>query len=388
MPGQKNMVIEEREAVRGLVAVDGRLFPLRSVRLEARVGGGMSATTLFQDYANPYADPLDVIYTLPLPADGAVTGYTIRLGDRVVRGTIERREAATKRYREALIEGRTAGLLEQERSDTFTQNLGCLPPGVPVRIEIEVIHPCALEKSAPGAGCEWEYRFPTVVGIRYEGEPGRVPEAAALDVPRADDRGVPVRLEARIALLDGAPERLSPRCPDGAVDVSFDGRSSLVVFGPSRLDRDLVLRWKASEAAVGASLIEGTGLQGDTGRYALLTLTPPAVVEASFPRDVTFLLDVSGSMCGAPLAHAKKIVHAMLDSLTPRDRFEILAFSTSTRDVTGGLVEASEAALRSARKGLDALQAMGGTEMSRAIERALEARREESQRQVVLVTDG
>src|SRR5262249_21136109 len=101
-----------------------------------------------------------------------------------------------------------------------------------------------------------------------------------------------------------------------------------------------------------------------------------------------FLLDVSGSMCGAPLAHAKKIVHAMLDSLTPRDRFEILAFSTSTRDVTGGLVEASEAALRSARKGLDALQAMGGTEMSRAIERALEVRREESQRQVVLVTDG
>jgi hypothetical protein len=111
-------------AATGLVAVDGRTFPLTSTRLRGRAAGGVAFTTLSQEYANPHAEPLEVLYTLPLPADGAVIGYTIRLGARVVRGEIERREAARDRYLRALEEGRTAGLLEQERADTFTQTLG------------------------------------------------------------------------------------------------------------------------------------------------------------------------------------------------------------------------------------------------------------------------
>ena len=69
-----------------------------------------------------------MIYTLPLPADGAVLGYVIRVGDRVIRGEIERRERAEARYREALYEGRTGGLLEQDRADTFQQRFGNPPP--------------------------------------------------------------------------------------------------------------------------------------------------------------------------------------------------------------------------------------------------------------------
>ena len=74
----------------GLVAVDGRTYPLQAVRLEARAEGGVAGTTLTQTYENPYDEPLEVLYTLPLPADGAVVGYAIHLGPRVIRGEVRK----------------------------------------------------------------------------------------------------------------------------------------------------------------------------------------------------------------------------------------------------------------------------------------------------------
>src|SRR6059036_1376677 len=78
----------------GLVSVDGRTYPLKSARLEARAEGGIAATTFTQTYGNPYEEPLEVLYTLPLPASGAVVGYSIRFGKRVIRGEVRRRAEA------------------------------------------------------------------------------------------------------------------------------------------------------------------------------------------------------------------------------------------------------------------------------------------------------
>ncbi len=68
-----------------LVSVDGKRYPLESAYLLARAEGGMAMSTLAQTFANPYAEPLEVVCTMPLPADGAVLGYTITIGERVVR---------------------------------------------------------------------------------------------------------------------------------------------------------------------------------------------------------------------------------------------------------------------------------------------------------------
>src|SRR5438046_9230184 len=95
----------------GLVSVDGRTYPLKSAQLEARAEGGIAATTFTQTYGNPYEEPLEVLYTLPLPASGAVVGSSIRLGKRVIRGEVRRRAEAQEEYRRARLAGRTAGSL-------------------------------------------------------------------------------------------------------------------------------------------------------------------------------------------------------------------------------------------------------------------------------------
>ena len=124
-----------------LVTTDGRALPLRATRLVAHGAGGVATVKVVMTFANPFAEVLQVRYQLPLPADGAVAGFAFTLGDRRIQGQVDRRAAARERFERALVEGRTAGLLEQERSALFTQELGNLPPGAEVVAEVDVDQP-------------------------------------------------------------------------------------------------------------------------------------------------------------------------------------------------------------------------------------------------------
>ena len=370
MPGLHAMKVPSAPRGATLVSVDGRTYPLEAARVEAEASGGIACSRLVQTYRNPYAEPLEVVYTLPLPADGAVIGYSMRLGSRVIRGEVRSREEAKAAYEKALFEGRSAALLEQDRDDTFAQRLGSLPAGEAAEITIEVMHPLAFLLDVGELGPQWEYRFPTVVGVRYQGTAGRVPDADRLDVDRsAQVSGIPTRIELTLTTIDdaGASKRRVEAMP---------------------LDRDLVVRWAAGGAAVGAHLVEGPGLPGDDGRYGMLTITPPRVPDATFARDLTILIDASGSMSGRPIAWAKDVAAGVLRTLGEGDRFELIAFSGQPRSLTGGIIPANERSLGAALDELTRLQAGGGTEMADAVVRALQPLRPDSQHQVVLITDG
>jgi Ca-activated chloride channel homolog len=372
-----------------LVAVDGCIYPLRSAAIIARAEGGLALTTLAQEFHNPHLEPLEVRYTLPLPADGAVVGYAIRIGERVIRGEVERRQAAEKAFVEALAEGREAGLLEQDRDDTFTQRLGSIPPGQDVRVEIDVLH---LLDFVPSQGEDrplWEYRFPTVVGVRYQGAPGRVEDAERLDVHRAGEGEIPTRINLDLTLADGPPAALAVVSTTHDIACSEkEGLSRVSLRAGARLDRDLVVAWNACAERSGVRLVEGPGLAGDDGRYGLMTLTPPAITTSALPRDLTVLLDASGSMDGDPLEVAKQVVTDLIASLEPDDRFEVIAFSNDSRSLTGGLKKATCEHRAQALRSLASLPAGGATEMAHAVIEAIQPLRDDSQRQVVLVTDG
>jgi Ca-activated chloride channel family protein len=319
-----------------------------------------------------------------------VIGYDIVVGERRIRGEVRPREEALAEYRDALFEGRLASLLEQERDDTFSQRLGSVPPGTAVHVDVRVLQPLGVVVAARGEGPRWEYRFPSVAGVRYHGEPGRVPDREKIDPDRVQGGGIPARIGLALELADGDPQELSAESTSHALAVSSSesGSTRVALTESARLDRDVVVRWRAATTEASLRVLEGSGLPGDPGRYALLTLTPPAVPATVLPRDLTLLLDASGSMSGPPLAAAQRIAIALLRTLTPQDRFDVLAFSTSVRRLTRGLRAADAGAVADACAAIGRLEAEGGTEMRKAVTEALAPLREDAQRQVVLVTDG
>src|SRR6185436_2952344 len=92
-------------------------------------------------------------------------------------------------------------------------------------------------------------------------------------------------------------------------------------------NRDFELSWTlAAGAAPQAAMFTQT--RGDT-EYALLMVVPPqptASERAAFerlPRETILVIDTSGSMQGVSIQQARAALEMALDTLTPRDRFNV-----------------------------------------------------------------
>lgn len=372
-----------------LVTPDGRPLPLRGVTLRAQARAGLARVALTQRFVNPYCEALRVTYLVPLPADGVLAGYAFRIGDRRVVGEVDRVAAARRRFEEALLEGHTAGLIEQDRPDLFTLELGNVPPGAEVTAELAIDQPLAWLDE-----CAWEWRFPTVVAPRYQGAPDRVPDADRVTVDVAEG-GVDVEVEVALSIGDDllpggavtSPSHEIAVAPGVAgFEVSFCGEGVA-------LDRDVVVRWPVALTEPGLALdVARPAADRRHARhaYGLLTVTPPldAHRPPAMPRDLILLIDTSGSMSGEPLEQAKAIATALVASLGDADRLEMLAFASEPRRWRRSPARATENTRAEAVRWLGALRADGSTEMRDAVVEALRPLRRDAQRQVVLITDG
>src|SRR4051812_42181141 len=73
-----------------ILTPDGRSLPLVSAKLRVDAGGGLARVVLEQTFENPYPETLRVTYKMPLPVDGAVSGYAFRIGMRTIIGKVDR----------------------------------------------------------------------------------------------------------------------------------------------------------------------------------------------------------------------------------------------------------------------------------------------------------
>jgi Ca-activated chloride channel family protein len=379
-----------------LVSVDGRLLPLRGIVLRGEASGGLARIVLEQRFENPCPDPLRVTYQMPLPPEAAVSGYSFQIGPRRIVGEVDRVAAARERFEQALLEGQAAGLLEQDRSSLFTQEIGNIPAGVEVIAELVIDQRLRwLEEGA------WEWRFPTVVAPRYLGPAGRVPDGERVTVDVAD-RPLTVGASLALAIRDpltgagGPAAGHAPESPSHTIGTRVvAGATEVTLADDSRnaLDRDLVIRWPAGQASTAVALDTGRPMEGRPhagAAYGLLTITPPRADEhaAAPPRDLIVLLDMSGSMAGQPLDQARRVVTRLIETLSQADQLELIGFAHQAKRWKARPVKATAAARQQAIEWLASLEAGGGTEMQSGVTEALRPLRAEAQRQVVLITDG
>jgi len=145
----------------------------------------VSRVEVTQTFENPFTKPLEAVYVFPLPDEAAVDNMEIKIGDRIIKGNIKKREEAQQIYQQAKQQGRTAGLLEQERDNIFTQSLVHIQPGEQIDVTIRYTDRLKFE------GGNYEFVFPMVVGPRFipgtpidsSGDTDQVPDASRITSP-------------------------------------------------------------------------------------------------------------------------------------------------------------------------------------------------------------
>ncbi|HEV3027905.1 MAG TPA: VIT domain-containing protein, partial [Planctomycetota bacterium] len=372
-------------------------LPLAGVRIVARVADRVAHVTLEQKFHNPFTEVLEATYIFPMSGGSAVSAFELKVGTRVIKGIVKERGDARRTYQKAIDDGKRAALLEQDRDDVFTVQVGNLPPGEEVSVRIVTSERLPFFEDGTT-----ELRLPLVVAPRYipgspvdrdpvgdgvEWDTDQVPDASRITPPRLArgfDPRVGLRIEVELADEGGLSDLA---CSQHAIRMS-EGKISLT-RQDELLDRDFILRWKLSGEKVRTALL--TTKDG----YGMLSILPPKRDGfLGLARDVIFVLDRSGSMGGVKMSSAARACSLLLSTLGPRDRFAITAFDDRAEwFAEGRFTPAHEAGIAAGEKFLRTIDARGGTELDPAMKETLEliGRRKDADGRVpvvVILTDG
>lgn len=410
-----------QEAGIGTLATHRGNLPLDAIDVTASITGLTARVQVSQSFRNQYDEPLEATYVFPLPDRAAVTALRMEAGGRVVAGVLQERGQARADYQQAISEGRRASIAEEERPDVFTLRVGNIAPGEVVTVRL------TLDQPLPYADGAATFRFPLVVAPRYVpgatlgGDPvgdGYSPDTDATpDASRITPPVLlpgfpnPVALSLQVDIDPGGLPLHEVRSSLHAVRTTKDGgRLRLSLQPGERADRDFVLflEYGLPEDATRALLLvpdsephTGPDTSPDTvagteseGTFQL-TVLPPVSAAPPRPRDVVLLLDRSGSMGGWKMVAARRAAARMVDTLTSRDRFAVLAFDHAVErpaGLPGGLVAGTDRNRYRAVEHLARTEARGGTELLAPLTEAttlLAASGDEDRdRVLVLVTDG
>lgn len=187
-------------------------------------------------------------------------------------------------------------------------------------------------------------------------------------------RNVSLKLE-----LDSKRPLKSIYSPSHKVEIKRHGAHQATVgFEAAEVkpDTDFQLYYSMEAGDIGLSLLTSK-TPGEDG-YFLLLATPAVDLKDAkvLPKDITFVLDTSGSMAGAKLDQAKKALQFCVENLNREDRFEILRFATEVEPLFDRLAEATEENRAKARAFIQELKPIGGTAIDDALRKALAVRSE------------
>jgi Ca-activated chloride channel family protein len=374
--------------------------PVQSTEVEITVKGLIVEAVVEQRFENISSEWLEGIYVFPLPQGAAVHAMRLVVGDRVIEGEVQEREAARKVYQQAKSEGKKTSLVEQERPNIFTTSVANIGPGESIAVRI------AYQEILDYDSGRFSLRFPMVVGPRYiPGSPvatpseatgwafdtDQVPDASRITPPvlHPDEGKInPVKLS--VTLDAGMPlERLI--CPSHPAEISAekDGIRN-IALDSAFADRDFVLEWVPARGREPRAAVFTEEMDG--AYYVLAMVMPPAdefVETVRLPRETVFVIDTSGSMGGASILQAQQALLMAVDQLRPEDFFNIIEFDSRFTVLWPESRPAMPAAVADAQRWVERLDANGGTEIMGPLLAALEDRAELTPlRQIIFITDG
>lgn len=319
--------------------IEGRIARVEVEERFRNTGGGLAEGT----------------YLYPLPGEAVFQNFSLWMGEQEMKGEMMNAEQARGIYEEIVRRQKDPALLTLAGHGLVRAQVFPIQPGETRKVVLRYTQ--LLDR----AGDALRVRY--ALGVRG-GEGGTW------------------RLTSR-----GEDTYGTPYSPTHALTVRRE-RGTLEVNVDTHGGGDIELLLPLRRGLVGTSVL--TSAPGGEDGYAMLLLAPAEAEEGPVvPRDVAFVVDVSGSMSGQKMDQARAALRQALGTLRGGDRFRLVAFSSGVRHFRDGWAPVTPEVLAEARWFIDGLNADGGTNIAGALDAVLGTSVPEGRLPLVLfMTDG
>ncbi len=338
------------------------LIQVETTQVQVRILDGMAETKVRMTLRNPGNVMGEKILVLPLPKGAVADGLELEIGGKMQKGDILPAPQAQSIYTNIVRRRRDPALLEYMGRDTLRLRAFPIPPKGKTDVEIR-----------------FRLLLPQTAGIYGFEFPARAVEAGRFS------------MEVRIELGKANQHLANVYSPLAGLDIrQKDDKHALASFEcKGRPQKDPAIFYSLTDREFGVNLMTFRRSKGDG--YFLLLASPKRdwKSEGTLTKTVSFVLDTSGSMQGEKILQARKALRFFLKSLSPKDHFNLIPFSTESRPFAKSPVPATPEQIEKALKFGNEIEAQGGTNIEEALRFALSAKVDpNSVPIVVFLTDG
>jgi Ca-activated chloride channel family protein len=345
----------------------GSPFPLEVVshRVNVEINDLLASTVVDQEFFNPNSARLEGYYLFPLPAGAVIKNFSMWIDGQETRAELLDATKARNIYEDIVRRLRDPALLEYDGRGVFKVRIFPIEPRSRKRIKISYYE--VLEKDNGAIA----YQYP----LNTEKFSAKAIETVSITMN-----------------IHSSGPLANIHCPTHPVTIARQGASRAKVIYESKNslpDSDFKIFLTSGKGRLGFSLLTFRDSDGDGIFFFSASPGFSSPNDEVSAKNITFVIDTSGSMAGRSLEQAKNALLYCLGRLNRGDRFNVIRFATEAETLFQDWQTAGVENLRLARSFIGQWQAAGGTNCDEAMNMALAmVPAAERPNLIVLITDG
>uniref|UniRef100_A0A8C0BVU8 Inter-alpha-trypsin inhibitor heavy chain H3 n=1 Tax=Buteo japonicus TaxID=224669 RepID=A0A8C0BVU8_9AVES len=295
----------------------------------------------------------EVFFDVELPKTAFITNFSMTIDGVTYPGTIKEKEVAKKQYEKAVSKGQTAGLVKASgrKTEKFT-----------VSVNIEAASKVTFELTYEELLKRQFGKYEMFIKVK----PKQLVKDFEIEVNIFEPQGI-TELEAEGTFITNDLQNIIKKTfSDKKGHISFrptlDQQRTCANCSQSVLDGDFTVRYDVKRTAP-------DDLQIVNG-YFVHFFAPTNLPK--LPKNVIFVIDISGSMSGREIQQTREALLKILDDIKEDDFFNFILFGSEVQTWKETLIKATPENLDEARKFVRGIDTAGMTNLHGGIMRGID----------------
>ncbi|NWU63487.1 ITIH3 inhibitor, partial [Pterocles burchelli] len=324
-----------------------------SMKIDSKVTSRFAHNVITSRAVNRGNAHKEVFFDVELPKTAFITNFSMTIDGVTYPGTIKEKEVAKKQYEKAVSKGQTAGLVKASgrKTEKFTVSVNVAAAS---KVTFELTYEELLKRHFG--------KYEMFIKVK----PKQLVKDFEIDVDIFEPQGI-TELEAEGTFITNdlqniIKKTLSEKKGHISFKPSLDQQRTCANCSQSVLDGDFIVRYDVKRTTP-------DNLQIVNG-YFVHFFAPTNL--PMLPKNVVFVIDVSGSMSGREIEQTREALLKILDDIKEDDFFNFILFASEVHTWKETLIKATPENLDEARKFVRGIHTRDATNLHGGLMRGID----------------